>query len=428
MLASDTLKNRSSEIRQRMGELVNTAEATDVELAEIETLRTELKSVETRARAAVELESAQGYHDDVVAASDSSEAREIADLKKRSRVSSFFISRARGAQVSGPEAELMAALHVFDGIPFALFDRPEDHGTTRTRAVTTEPSPVGINLQPVQPFVFADSLAGRLGIEMREVPSGTYAIPTITTAPASGAAPVAVGGAADSTAGVLTVQQASPKRIPAELQLPVEAIASVGTDNFEESLRQALRDRLSAAVDEEVINGNGAGQRLNGIINQLTAPSAAGALVTWPSSIESLAAFVEGIWANTLAELSVVVGLDSYRLLSSTFQTPTTSGANGEISAADYLSRSLASFTTHSRMPATASSGTLNKNQTFIVARMGQPGLTRAVMPLWGSISIDDIFTGASTGTRKFVVSVMGGNLLLVQSAAYALGALQVEA
>ena len=85
------------------------------------------------------------------------------------------------------------------------------------RAITPSPGTVGINMGMVQPFVFAASIAERLGIEIRDVPSGSsYAIPTITTAPST-AEPKAKGAAADATAGALTVASATPKRIPARL-------------------------------------------------------------------------------------------------------------------------------------------------------------------------------------------------------------------
>ena len=43
------------------------------------------------------------------------------------------------------------------------------------RAVTPAPGTVGINLDPIRPAVFANSIAPRLGIEMPRVMSGTFA-------------------------------------------------------------------------------------------------------------------------------------------------------------------------------------------------------------------------------------------------------------
>ena len=51
-----------------------------------------------------------------------------------------------------------------------------------------------------------------------------------------------------------------------------------------------------------------------------------------------------------------------------------------------------------------------------------------AVCPTWGSISIDDIFSGALKGQRAFTVSVLLGDVILVQPSAYAEVAFRVSA
>ena len=57
-------------------------------------------------------------------------------------------------------------------------DRPPE-----TRAVTPAPNTgTGVTVAPIQPFVFAPSIAPRLGIDMPTVPSGGYSEMTITTA------------------------------------------------------------------------------------------------------------------------------------------------------------------------------------------------------------------------------------------------------
>ncbi len=186
-------------------------------------------------------------------------------------------------------------------------------------------------------------------------------------------------------------------------------------------LRQALQMKLSDSLDNQIINGNGTAPNLSGLLHQLTDPAAnPSAVVTWTSASETLAAYVDGLWAMSLRELSVVAGVATYQKLAATFQVPTTSGANGEMSAASYLMEQLAGFATNKRMPAAETSGTFNKSQTAIVARVGQPGLLRALIPSWGTIQVDDIYSEASKGLRHFVVSALVGDLLLVQSDAYA--------
>ena len=83
---------------------------------------------------------------------------------------------------SGAEAELAAAAKV-SGIPIELWDVPGACGTALcrgTRDHACAPGTVGINLDPIRPAVFANSIAARLGIDMPRVnSSGTFATATI---------------------------------------------------------------------------------------------------------------------------------------------------------------------------------------------------------------------------------------------------------
>ena len=261
----------------------------------------------------------------------------------------------------------------------------------------------------VQPFVFAPSIAARLGIEIRDVPTGTYAIPTITTAPSS-AAPKAKGGVADATAGELSVVSATPKRIPAKLSLALEDVAAVGVESFESALRQALQSKLSDSFDVQAIRGTGAAPQLNGLINQLDNPAdPAAGVETFDRWAAVAASVIDGLWCTRLGEVSSIWNAAAYRQASGVFR-----GADGPISAAAYMARETMGFYANARMPATAAN-----IATGIAARMGQPGLTRAVVPSWGRLTVDDIYSDSDKGQRHITVSAIVGDLLLVQADAY---------
>ena len=77
-------------------------------------------------------------------------------------------------------------------IPLELRDTPrrevrQNGQALETRAVTGAPGTVGVNLDPIYPQIFAYSIAPRLGIEMPEVDSGTYATATILSSVGGGA-------------------------------------------------------------------------------------------------------------------------------------------------------------------------------------------------------------------------------------------------
>ena len=106
----------------------------------------------------------------------------------------------------------------------------------------------GVTVAPIQPFVFAPSIAPRLGIDMPSVGSGSYAEMTISTAlPAS---PKAKGADADDTAGALTPITANPRRISARMSVTVEDVAQIGQANFESALRQNVSMALSDEYDD----------------------------------------------------------------------------------------------------------------------------------------------------------------------------------
>ena len=113
---------------------------------------------------------------------DAPEKRETEELRKRASIGAFVDARMRGRLVDGAEEEYRAAVEATPGsIPLGMFE-------PRTRAVSGAPTTgTPANVTPVVPYVFASSLAGPLGIEVRTAAPGNFNVPRITTAPAAGA-------------------------------------------------------------------------------------------------------------------------------------------------------------------------------------------------------------------------------------------------
>ena len=105
--------------------------------------------------------------------------------------------------------------------------------------------------------------------------------------------------------------------------------------------------------------------------------------------------------------------------LRKTFRDTPNDGGDGATAFADYAMGRYAGFWTNKRMPAAPATNI----QTGILCRKGRstmPTPTRlAVAPHWGYISIDDIYTGARKGQRRYVLSVLVGDVILVQPDAY---------
>ena len=177
---------------------------------------------------------------------------------------------------------------------------------------------------------------------------------------------------------------------------------------------------LSDELDDQLLNGDGQSDDLTGIFQRLTDPSAPGATVaSFDDFVTAFADGIDGLWATMMSEVSIVAGVDTYKLSAKTFRDATGQDL-GDISFADYAAAKTAGWWTNKRMPAVA-----NNIQQAILCRKGRsmmPAPTRtAVCPVWhGSISVDDIYTGARKGERYFTLSVLLGDVILVQPDAYA--------
>lgn len=408
------LRERQSRERGRMAELGMVDELTDEQRTELDTIERGTPDLERQIRAAtVAVEQEESEQRQTTIEHPDTEQRERLELRSRASLTGYLLAAARGRLVDGAEAELQAAAGV-QGIPLELWDTP-----TEQRAVTGAPGTVGVNLDPIRPAVFAASIAGRLGIEMPRVGSGTYATATITTNQA--AAAKAKGAAADATAGAFTVTTATPKRVSARLELLLEDVAAVGAANFESILRENLALVLADELDKQAINGDGNAPNLSGIFHRLTNPSAPGAgVATFDDYVGAFAGGLDGLWANTVKDVAIVAGVDTYALSARTFRDATGQDM-GDKAFSDYAAEHYGGWWTNKRMPAKA-----NHVQQAILYRKGR-SMRTAVCPHWGEVSIDDIYTGSAKGERAFTMHVLLGDVILVQPDAYAQVAFRVS-
>ena len=410
------LKERQSRERQRMAELGMVDELTTETRAELDTIETGTPDLERQIRAATQaVEAEEGeQRTQQTAASPDPEMRERIELRSTAQLTNYLLAAARGRLVGGAEAELAAAAGV-QGIPLELWDIPrQEH-----RAVADAPGTVGVNLDPIRPAVFANSIAPRLGIEMPRVMSGTYATATISTS--QDASALAKSAAAAGVAGAFTVTTAQPKRISARLELTLEDIAAVGQVNFEAILRENLALAISDELDDQAINGDGQAPNLKGMFNVLTDPSApAAGVATFDSFVAAFADGVDGLWSSTVKDVAIVAGVEAWRLSAKTFRDATGQDL-GDKAFSDYAMEHYGGWWTNKRMPAKVA----HIQQAILYRKgrsmMGGAGAMRtAVCPHWNEISIDDIYSGSAKGERYFTMHVLLGDVILVQPDAYA--------
>ena len=415
------LRERQSKQRQKMAELSLLDDLSDDQRSELDTVESGTPDLERQIRAATTaLETEESESETRAANGPDAEQRERLELRSKASLTSFLRAALSGRQVDGAESELRAAAGITDGIPIELWDVPQ---TEEQRAATESPGTTGVNLDAIRPAVFADSIAPRLGIEMPRVESGTYASATISTSLT--AAAKGKGADADATAAAFTVTSVTPKRISARLSIQIEDVASVGQANFESVLRENLALILSDALDNEALNGiydpaaNPPNLGLVGIFAGLDDPAAPGAIADFDAYAAASAGGVDGLWASTIQDVSIVCGPETYRHASRVFQ----SAANykGEMSAAAYATANAGGLWTSKRMPDAA--GDVQQAILYRKGRsmLGGAGAMRtAVCPHWGLVSIDDIFSGSASGSRHFTMHVLLGDVILVQPDAYA--------
>ena len=407
MLKSITAALKLSEIREKLNDLNAIADPTDAQKTEERDLLASQKSAETEYRKALQTE------DDArtTPTAADAESRERLELRSKARFGRYLAAALSGRAIDGPEAEYGEALGLIgNGIPLDLFehDRPLE---VRADAATTVPSTaVGTHVGALQPFVFSESIAPSLGIDMPTVPSGAHTEARISVSLSAG--PKTKGAAQESTAATIVGVTAKPRRIASRLTVQIEDVALFGNDSFEAALRENARAALSDAYDAQCITGNGSAPNISGLVKQLTDPENPTDVATFDLFLAAAAEGIDGKWAKTLRDVNLIVGVATYKLAATQIR-----GVESTISAASYLAQHCGRFATNARMPAVAST-----IQTGIIFRSSRPGLRTAVHPTWGQIVVDDIYTDSASGQRHFTISVLvGDKVLIVQPDAYGL-------
>ena len=410
MTTQQRLQILASTQRSRLAELAGLDELTPELRAELDTLGTTHQDTESQLRAAIAADGEAAPAGDPTV---DPEVRERLELRGRASFGRYLHAALTGAPITGAEAEFQSACGV-PGIPLDLFeqDRPVE---VRADAPSGIPATgAGATLAPIQPYVFAESIAPMLGIEMPSVGSGAYSEMTISTALT--AAAKAKGVAQESTAAVLSATVAKPRSIRARLTMNLEDIAEIGVANFESALRQNAGAALSDALDSQVINGDGSAPSVDGLIHQQTDPTNPTALVLFDTFLKSFSDQIDGLWASRLKDVMVVANVDAYKLAATTFRGTAANGGPA-LTFADYAEMATGGFSTNTRMPATDTNVARG-----IVYRKGRPGLRTACLPQWGSIAVDDIYSDAASGQRHFTMNILvGSKVLVVQPGAYAL-------
>ena len=317
MLKSITAALKLSEIREKLNGLNATADPTDAQKTEERDLIASQKTTESEYREALTAESEAESHP----TTPDSETRERLQLVSRASIGAIFAAATEHRSTDGAESELQAALHMTPNqVPIDLLRAPVEE-----RAITPAPTHVGTSQQPVLLPIFASGDAAFLNVDQVTVPSGDVAFPVLTNRPT-------VGGPHDDstevgeTTGAFSAELVKPQRLQTSFEyrrVDAQRFPIMG-----ESLRAALNEALSEALDMQIISGADGLLGGTNLDNHATA-----AIDTFGSYVSKFAfARVDGRFASGVSSVKVLMGSAGYAHAGSAYR-----GGESQESAIDRL-------------------------------------------------------------------------------------------
>lgn len=440
MTKSQKLNLELSETRQALNEAIEVRnklpddQDPDQELIDkIDGLTRKLRNMEVEYRAALVTEGEDENRREQEA--PDGEARERYDLLARASLVPFLREATDGTPVTGVELEARAAVfgdETGDGstVPLDLLLPVEELEIRarlarglEVRADTVTPvaaaALVDGSQAPVLERIFTRTIAARLGVAMPAVPIGAANYPIMTTG--TTAAMAADSAQVDAAAGAFTGFTLEPSRLTAAYLFRTRQTLQLR--NFEAVLRRDLTMVMSDAMDDQIINGNGADPNVNGFLKELPAAADPGGVTDWNAYLAVFTDLVDGLNAYQLSDLRTVVSKATFAFAHKLFRTG--AADNGpRASAYEYVGGRIGGKSVTSRLP--VPDGT-KKVSTNIVALTSYPG-RNAVAPVWrGMELIRDPYTGAGKGEVR-LTAVMYWNFKVLRETGWKLWAIQESA
>ena len=422
MLKSQEKQLRISEIRQRLNELAGKDSLTAEERAEVDSLTTELATVETQYRAAVQAEDTEAREHRAEGDGESAEHR---SLIGRVRCGEYLQAAVEQRAVAGAEAELNAAvgLAAQGRMPWAaLLPR---HVEARADAATSAPADgIPTNQAEILSRVFARSATAYLRVDFPSVGVGEASYPVFSAGAgaAGGIGAAAKGGSIDAVAATFEANTLKPKRLTAAYLWGVEDEAELR--GMEEALRGDLGMAMSDAMDKQVLTGSGLGANIGGFLAGTAGnPAKKGALGALPAdlgAVSGYAAFrqlyteqVDGRYANDASEVRALVTPSTYSYADTKFRSD-----QSEDTGLMAAMRIGGGFRVSGNMPATS-----NNNDLVLLCR----GMARAaVAPVWQGLRlIRDEVTAANKGQVRLTAIALW-NFAVIRTEQYVMEKIQI--
>ena len=406
MLRSQKLEIKSVEIRGRLSELAGLESLEEDQRTELKEKTTELRQVEEQRVASLEVETLESEQAEksTNGTNPDPEERERQEILGKARLGNALRAVMDGRPLQGAENELRSAYRLSGDheIPHELFEPRE---AKEKRAATDAPATgTQVNEQPVQPFIYKETVAGFLGIDMPQVGGGTASHPVLTTGTPAGMK--AKGAAADETAAAFTISTSTPKRVTGSFRVRVEDMALF--PQLEDSLRRDIPMSLANAVEEQLLNGDGVAPNINGLLKRLTDPTPAGTKDLPGTYVGTVAGSLDGVHGYTLGDLRTLAGKQTYQAMAANYFDSTA------VSVASYLDAATAGVRMSDRIPTVAS------NVQPGIIRLGMRPMC-AVSVVWGGVTlIRDIYSGAASGEIVVTALQLIGDVHVLRDGSFA--------
>ena len=386
MTTAQKLAIRASEIRARLSEIAGEPALSDETRSELEKLRTEYTDVETRSQAAIVSESPaiETRH------RTDPEGGEMRSLISKCNVGKIFDSALEHRSTDGPERELQEFHKLNENqVPLALLE---------TRAVSPAPGQVGQNLEPIIPYVFPQSCAAFLGVDMPTVPVGDAVFAVLSSELEVGTP--AENAAQAETTGEFSASVLSPSRLQSSFYFSREDRARFS--GMGEALRMNLSDGLSDGLDKQILAGT------NGLLAGTNlANHAASAVTDFEGYISGFGyGRVDGRYASMTSDIRIVMGSGSYAHAGGVYRNTSV-----DRNVIDRLMEITSGVKVSAHVPAVAS-----KKQNAVV----RLGMRRdMVAPVWEGLTlIPDEVTKAANG-QIVITAVMLHAVKIVREAGF---------
>ena len=413
MNLSHKLSIRLSEIREEINKLNSKdGELTPEEVASMKKLRLEHGEKEERWRAAVVAE--EGATEKAERSTDG-EGAELRQLRGKAKLGEYLIHAAGGVALDGAEAELNKALGVqrdfgdMGGIMVPLAFLEDRQALERRADVTTTTAALdgGVVQENIMQRIFGADVLPALGVTIRAVNEGQREV-VLLTGGADPAMQTESTGAADAPAATFSTKTLKPKRLSERYIFTVEQAAQV--PDLESALRQDLAMAVTAKMSELALgDGDGTGANITGILNRLANPTDPSSETDFDAYTASLAEAVDGKHASMESEVSMIMGVETYRHAAGAIQP-----GSGE-SAVEALKRRGRGVMASSFIAAAVS----DIQTAFLHAGgAGRVGDSQAFM--WPGLElIRDIYSSAESGTVALTWLVLWDLYMCFRADAY---------